>query len=690
MSNTYQYQQRMWTISRNITAAAKARQRANASNEVVNINVGTTLLAPIAPLASIASSEPTSEPAVEVSQTITSNANEDAIPSPNNRLNDRSNSARLKSRIPDIYGTVRSVPDLLCQTYTVYDDHKPREISYLCVGKGEYTISDLREGDTPLDNISEVTYDIYGPYSSPQVNRGTIEEPFRIVVSSKFYQDKICHAPNYTPPPGQTVEYLTGPTVFRNVKEVITNFKIAAGEETPTIGFEIKYQQVDAAGVPFGTVHTETLSILGNSLERSISFFSNLPFIGDIQVTVKRTTNWAAPETNSEHKYLVVENMYGVLNITDRHFGNVTTIRTATLPYSQNSNRVLTCLASRKINGAVTSKFSDIAIALCLDPQIGNRDPEEIDIVGLKALQIEVEEYFGTAKAAEFNYTFDSNATTFEESLHTCCAAAFVTPYREGGVIKFAFNRAKTQARLIFNHRNKIPGSEKRVVSFGYLDEKDGVELEYIDNADGAKTTLNLPESLEYYNPETTSPVGITNKLQAYFHAHRQFAKQKYQNTTIEFEATYEASLLISKDLIFVSNNTRPKTYDGEIVKKDDMILTLSQPYTFIDTFATIFIQTPEGFVESVVIYPVEGNQYQVELGATTINNISLSENAYSRATYEIVSPGDSKGRYFLVTGVAKTKNMTVGVIAVNYDDRYYSHDNDFIAGVVNSNGDLV
>jgi len=41
--------------------------------------------------------------------------------------------------------------------------------------------------------------------------------------------------------------------------------------------------------------------------------------------------------------------------------------------------------------------------------------PEEVDIEGLLALQTEIEDYFGTPLAGEFNYTFDDNRTTFEE-----------------------------------------------------------------------------------------------------------------------------------------------------------------------------------------------------------------------------------------------------------------------------------
>ena len=60
--------------------------------------------------------------------------------SPNNGLSNRSNQVRLGSRIPDIYGTVNSMPDLL-SAYTVYENNIEVEYAYMCIGRGYYTIN---------------------------------------------------------------------------------------------------------------------------------------------------------------------------------------------------------------------------------------------------------------------------------------------------------------------------------------------------------------------------------------------------------------------------------------------------------------------------------------------------------------------------------------------------------------------
>lgn len=90
-----------------------------------------------------------------------------AASSPNNELAQRTNRARLHGRIPDIYGTVRSTPDLIAVPYSIFVDHTEVEIAYMCVGRGEYEISDIKDGDTPVEEIDGASVEIYGPSTSP-------------------------------------------------------------------------------------------------------------------------------------------------------------------------------------------------------------------------------------------------------------------------------------------------------------------------------------------------------------------------------------------------------------------------------------------------------------------------------------------------------------------------------------------
>lgn len=90
-----------------------------------------------------------------------------AAESPNNGLSARANRERVNGRIPDIYGTVRSTPDLLAVPYSVFENHVEKEIAYMCVGRGQFEIHDVRDDTTPADEIAGMSVEVYGPNTSP-------------------------------------------------------------------------------------------------------------------------------------------------------------------------------------------------------------------------------------------------------------------------------------------------------------------------------------------------------------------------------------------------------------------------------------------------------------------------------------------------------------------------------------------
>lgn len=118
--------------------------------------------------------------------------------SPNNGLSDRVNSARLKERIPDIYGEVRSTPDLIAKSYFRFENHREVEYSYMCFGRGEFQISDVKDDITPIEDISGVSYAIYGPDTSP--NSGVAQIVYGTPITERVWAARKSNAVN-----GQTL-----------------------------------------------------------------------------------------------------------------------------------------------------------------------------------------------------------------------------------------------------------------------------------------------------------------------------------------------------------------------------------------------------------------------------------------------------------------------------------------------------
>ena len=242
----------------------------------------------------------------------------------------------------------------------------------------------------------------------------------------------------------------------------------------------------------------------------------------------------------------------------------------------------------------------------------------------------------------------------------------------------------------MFNHRNKLPGSEIRTVRFGNQDNYDGVSFEYVDPEDDAVVTYYIPSDRSATNPNEVESIGIRSKLQAHFHAWRIWNKIQYQNTVVEFTATQEADLLVSKDRILVADNTRQNTQDGEVVSQSVLQLTLSQnvDMTAYDSY-TAFLQHIDGTVESIAA-TAGTNENQIILGHAPRLPLALSDDLYARTTFILVGNSEPRENTFLVSEKTSQGNFTSTVRAVNYDVRYYAKDQDFTNGIIDANGEYV
>lgn len=504
-----------------------------------------------------------------------------------------------------------------------------------------------------------------------------------------------------------------GPFIVENANSLYINlvaetglYSLAADVQTPLdIVVTLSAQPVDLTDTPTGAVISKDIHIEGSNKAKTriaITDILTLPSLGRYKVWAIRVTATNLTFDGTYNDTIICESMYAVTNITDSHFGNVTTIRTATYAGFETlkiKERKLNCLAKRIIpvrqgDGSyvdgITSKFADILRFVCLDSKIGNRDISELDLTNFYDTQTAVQTYFGTAKAIEFNYTFDEDEFSFEETVSIICEAVFCSAYRQGSMIRLFFEKETANSVLLFNHRNKIPNSEVRTIRFGTNNDKDGVELEYVDPKDGAKVIYYLPVDRSAINPEKISQLGVTNKLQAYFHAHRVFNRILYQNCLVEFDALQEAQILAREQRIQVADNTRTRTSDGEIVNIAGSTLTLSQDFEFELGFSyTIFLQNIDG---SVISKAITAGLYknQVVLANTTGITLGVADDLYTKSTYEIVENSSPRKQAFLVDERTNKENFIVTIKAINYDDRYYDGDDDFLTSVVDANGNLI
>lgn len=473
-----------------------------------------------------------------------------------------------------------------------------------------------------------------------------------------------------------------------------------------SVDLEMHSTPIDGDGLPTGVEETFPLKTtgLGTSKSSYRTTFSVTPAIrGRQSVTVRRVTDRDFSSTGQVNDEVQIEQLLSGADISALEFGNVTTVRAKTTGSAQLAvagQGKLSMLATRKVPLRIsgdeftselfpTNRADEIISFISLDPRIGNRKKSELDFENIYSTVAALEEYFGSSIATEFNYTFDSDNISYEEIMYSISRAIFCVAYRRGNQIKLNFERETQNSTLLFNHRNKLPGSETRTVRFGNREDNDGVEFEYADPLDDTVQTFYLPDSGSI-NPQRIDMPGIRNKLQAHFHANRAWNKVQLQHVLTTFDATQEADLLVLGDRILNADNTRPNIQDGEVTGFYGLEFELSQKVEFLDgSEYVIFLQSPDGSVESISA-TAGSTDYHVVLANAPTFTPSVDLDNYARTTYILVETSMTEANAFIVTEKQPNTNFTSTVTAINYNSKYYGNDKDYENGIVDENGNII
>lgn len=455
-------------------------------------------------------------------------------------------------------------------------------------------------------------------------------------------------------------------------------------EEKITVIIEL--QAIDSNGDPVGSITTINQEIRANNKSQfGKTIYIDLPTAGSFRFRLSRTTATQAGKTQDTCK---IKSVYGMANSTISDYGNVTIVRSRTVATDgalSIKERKLNCLVNRKlpVDGTgplqVTRSAGQALINLALDEYIGRRTSAEVDIAQINAEIAKVNAYFGSDLMSEFNYTIDDDNLSFEEIAGMVASAAFCEPYRFGSLTRLKFEQPQENAVLLFNHRNKVPLTEKRSYTFGVQKDYDGVELEYTSDVDDARVKYTIPEDITPKNPLKITTTGIRNEAQAKTRAWREWNKLQYKYVSCEMEVLDESELLIRNDRILVANNTVVDTQDGEIESVDGLIVKTSQPCTFEAGYDYyIYLQMSDATVDMVPC-TAGADKYHVVLSRPPVQPLVVAADRYVKTLYTLVRADQAEIQAFMLEELTPQTQMTNTLKASNYDARFYERDHDFI-----------
>jgi hypothetical protein len=447
----------------------------------------------------------------------------------------------------------------------------------------------------------------------------------------------------------------------------------------------IEYQYLDADNTPFGPTYTEYVQMsASNKSPFGRTKKIDLDNVGRVRFRVARTT----PTKNDKTQDLCkIKDVYAIQKSTKLIYPGVTVVRSKTLGTDgalSLKERKLNFLVTRmlKLNGtgALTATKSAVqALIHCaLDEFIGRRSQYEVDTQQILGQEQTVISYFGNVAASEFSGTLDDSNLSFEETAGMLASAMFCEAHRFGSKLQINFEKPQENAVLLFNHRNKVPKTEKRSFSLGVKNAYDGVQLEYTSPEDDARVKYVASDSESPKNVKEIKSSGIRNDSQAKTRAWREWNKIKHQHISCKFDALDESEILRRNDKILVANQTRTDTQDGEVLAVDGLMLKLSQNVEFnAGEIYFIYLQMPDGSVDSIQIAPGAMTNEVILLRAP-VQPLIVDKDRYLKTAYIVMRAEDEACSAFMMTELKPQGKMTNSLMCVNYSSRYYEKDHDF------------
>jgi len=450
----------------------------------------------------------------------------------------------------------------------------------------------------------------------------------------------------------------------------------------------IQYQYLDVNGDATGPVYSHSFDQWGNTVDGfGKSVYINLA-AGNHGIRFRAAKTAVGITNNQGYTTSKLKDVFLLKTSTKDRYDDVTIVRTKTLATDgalSVKERQINCIVTRRLYSYVSGtrsvdrvashNFADAVCELTTDMLIGRRSIETLDVQSLYTTASEINSYFGTE--IKFNYTFDDAKMSYEETLAAMASVLFCDARRESNIVYFAFERPQEIPVLLFNHRNKVPQSEKRTSNFGVNKDYDGVQLTWVSPDDSwSESEINLPDD-NIVNPQKINGTGVTNFAQAYLLAHRAYNKLMHQRRAVEFQTYHEADLVTRNDLLLVANDTKQQVLSsGSILDQEGLYLILSQSCVLDSSKSyVIHLQLPNKSVDVIPITQGE-DQYEVLLArAPTASLIYEYEGNISCSQYVITTDTDAKRDLFLIT--EKTTDGTL--TAINYTDLYYQNDKDFI-----------
>lgn len=491
------------------------------------------------------------------------------------------NDIRLGEPVECNYGRNRIYPSLATRPYYQYVDNDQFQYSLMCIGQGEYSISEIRIGDTAIASYEEVQYEILGPGDPVTLF------PTNVFTSAEAGGQEL-FAPNQDEyvAPGWVGPFPTNPagTLCTKIQfDVILPKGLYVlpdtGEMTSlSISFEAQAQEIDNTGTPIGawfpiTFPTPfTITAATTTTQRKTFSFDvaagryqfqirrtdtkNLSYKAGHDIVLEGLRGWVQDDTRTYgNKTMMAVVIRASNNLNDRTQFKFNLIATRKLPRYESGAMGTTLYATRSIIWAFVDAFRS---------RYGGRITDDRFFDWTKLLALD-EEY--TSRGDYFDWTFRDPITVWEAA-QTIARVGRAVPLLIGSLISLRRDEPLEIPVAMFTPENMAGKNFEWSIKFWDLDEHDSVRIEYTEPATGYKqeTVLCTLPGGTSDNPEDIRFAGIQSRAQAFREGMFILATKRYVRENISFDAGLEGYIPTFGDLALVSHDMPNWGQSGYVV----------------------------------------------------------------------------------------------------------------------------
>ncbi len=593
--------------------------------------------------------------------------------SPTYSLQAQGNSARLGNPIPVIYGKHLIYPDFASQPYYRYQNNEQYVYQLHCIGQGSYDIEQIRIEDTPISSFKEITYQILNPGE-----KNTLFDE-DVVTSAEIAGQELL------------LGEITGGFLLNPTETVVNKIEIdmacqrglyyandSGGLNSKSLEWRVDARLIDDEDNPLGDWFALGAESLTDATVNGIYRTYTYPVEeGRYEVRATRLDEKDERSRAGHELRWVAAKGYVV---SDKDYGNVTLlaiIMRATNNLSQRSSNLVNCIVTRKLktwspNGGWSDLMPTRSIAWALADIIkadygAKLTDKSIDLNALYQLEQKWD-----SRGDTFNAVFDSKLTVYD-ALNRVAKTGRAVAFIQGGIVRFVRDEPKTIPVALFGPRNIVKNS----LSIQYImpseDTADSVCVQYF--SERTWKTSEITGTFASSSSDKTATVelfGCTNKEQAQREAVYMALANRYRRRIVTFTTELEGLIPTYGDLIAITHDMAHWGSGGEIIAKDGLKLTLSEPVNFTEKAPNVLaLRSKNGSLAGV--YEVEATELNSIIKLKTQPNIEILTATDMERTHFAFGTTDKWSVYARVTGIRPRSNQ-VEITAVIEDDRVHQN----------------